>query len=135
MMKALNDLCIKISLCNRMSLASMLHHKDRSVPSSCQITSFASFLIFRYISLYFVIIFPYFSLFFTFVQLLRNLYIYIAHSSKFSFFFVRLRLRAHTYILFIHSLTFIAIWNGMGIGWSGGWDLSLFVLVPCKTRI
>ena len=59
MMKALNDLCIKISLCNRMSLVSMLHHKDRSVPSSCQITSFVSFLIF-----------PYFSLFFTLVQLL-----------------------------------------------------------------
>ena len=48
MMKALNNLCIKISLCNRMSLVSMLHHKDRSVPSSCQITSFASFLIFPY---------------------------------------------------------------------------------------
>ena len=69
MMKALNDLCIKISLCNRMSLVSMLHHKDRSVPSSCQITSFASFLIFRYISLFFLI-FRYFSLL---VQLLRNL--------------------------------------------------------------
>ena len=55
MMKALNDLCIKISLCNRMSLVSMLHHKDRLVPSSCQSTSFASF-----------VIFPYFSLFFTF---------------------------------------------------------------------
>ena len=68
MMKALSDLSIKISLCNRTSLASMLHHKDRSVPSSCQITSFASFLIFRYISLFFVI-FPYFSfhsLFFAF---------------------------------------------------------------------
>ena len=70
-MKALNDLCIKISLCNRMSLVSMLHHKDRSVPSSCQITSFASFLIFRYISLFFLI-FRYFSLL---VQLLRNLYL------------------------------------------------------------
>ena len=38
------------------------------MPSSCQITSFASFLIFRYISLFFVI-FPYFSfhsLFFAF---------------------------------------------------------------------
>ena len=55
MMKALNDLCIKISLCNRMSLVSMLHHKDRSVPSSCQITSFASFLIFPYFSLFFLI--------------------------------------------------------------------------------
>ena len=63
MMKALNDLCIKISLCNRMSLVSMLHHKDRSVPSSCQITSFASFLFF--------VIFRYFSLL---VQTLRNLY-------------------------------------------------------------
>ena len=30
-MKALNDLCIKISLCNRMSRMSMIHHKDRSV--------------------------------------------------------------------------------------------------------
>ena len=49
MMKALNDLCIKISLCNGMSLVAMLHHKDRSVPSSCQITSFASFLIFPYL--------------------------------------------------------------------------------------
>ena len=70
-MKALNDLCIKISLCNRMSLVSMLHHKDRSVPSSCQITSFASFVIFRYISLYFVI-FPYFSLFFTFSSIVTK---------------------------------------------------------------
>ena len=53
MMKALNDLCIKISSCNRMSLVSMLHHKDRSVPSLCQITSFVSFLIFPYFSTYY----------------------------------------------------------------------------------
>ena len=51
MMKALNDLCIKISSCNRMSLVPMLHHKDRSAPSSCQITSFVSFLIFPYFQL------------------------------------------------------------------------------------
>ena len=53
MMKALNDLCIKILSYNRMPLVSMLHHKDRSVPSSCQITSFVSFLIFPYFSLWF----------------------------------------------------------------------------------
>ena len=54
MMKALNGLDMEISLCNRMSLLSVLHHKDRSVPSSCQITSLQ-------VSLFFVI-FPYFSL-------------------------------------------------------------------------
>ena len=55
MMKALNDLCIKISSCNRMSLVPMLHHKDRSVPSSCQLTSFTSFLIFPYFSLFSIV--------------------------------------------------------------------------------
>ena len=65
MTKALSDLCIIISLCNRMSLASMLHREDRPAPSSCQITSFAGIVIFRYISLYFRI-FPYISLFFSF---------------------------------------------------------------------
>ena len=58
MMKALNDLCIKILLRNRMSLVSMLHYKDRSVPLSCQIASLQDslfFLIFRYFSLFFLI--------------------------------------------------------------------------------
>ena len=34
MMKVLKDLCIKILLFNRMSSVSMLHYRDRSVPSS-----------------------------------------------------------------------------------------------------
>ena len=76
MMKALNDLCIKISLCNRMSLVSMLHHKDRSVPSSCQITSFVSFLISPYFSI--------FSMYYVFiVQLLRNFICSIKGSNKY----------------------------------------------------
>ena len=67
---------IKISLCNRMSLVSMLHHKDRSVPSSCQITP----LQVSYFSLYFVI-FPYFLLFFTFSSIVTKFVV-----SKYSLF-------------------------------------------------
>ena len=76
MMKALNDLCIKISLCNRTSLMSIFHHKDRSVPSSCQITSFASFLIFPYFSLFFLI-FPYFFYLFNCYEIRKYLYLFI----------------------------------------------------------
>ena len=64
MMKALNGLDMEISLCNRMSLLSVLHHKDRSVPSSCQITSLQ-------VSLFFVI-FPYFSLSFNCYEICSN---------------------------------------------------------------
>ena len=53
MMKALNDLCIKISLCNRMSLVSMLNHKDRSVPSSCRMPNHLLCKFFPYFSFLF----------------------------------------------------------------------------------
>ena len=61
MMKVLNDLCIKISLCNRMSLCrcfitkivQCLHHA-KSPP--CKFPYFSLyFVIFRYFSLFFVI--------------------------------------------------------------------------------
>ena len=63
MMKAPNNLYVKVSSCNGMSLVSMLHHKDRF---QCLHHAKSPPL---QVSLFFLI-FPYFSSFFTLVQLL-----------------------------------------------------------------